>query len=216
MTILTEKIYPAEFILSEAPGKRSRTLVTIGLSQTLKAGAVLGAVLLGALSAAAAVAQAGNTGNGVFGAATVDAGAQTGDYKIVFIEPNTNLGNFQVVRPDGTVDGTGKVGTAYDGMINFTIADGATDFASGDLFTVTVSAAAATKVYKAINLAAVDGTQTVAGILYAAVTTDGSTTQKAVVIDADAEVNGGLLDYNGQTTATVNAGLLALGIKVRT
>lgn len=91
---------------------------------------------------AAAVALGTNTGNGVFGTATADAGADLGDYDIVFIEPASGLGTFLVYKPDGTIDGDGVVGTAYNGSINFTIADGATDFIAGDAFTVSVSVAA--------------------------------------------------------------------------
>src|SRR5258706_11860988 len=139
MTIKTERNYGGEFLISEAPGKRSREKITVAISQTLLAGAVLGAIALGAVTVAAAVALGSNTGNGVFGAATADSGAPAGDYKVLFIEPGTNLGTFAVYMPDGTLDGHGVVGTAYNGTINFTIADGATDFVSGDAFTVNVS-----------------------------------------------------------------------------
>lgn len=213
--MLTEKNYPAEFILSEAPGKRSRSVAQVPASQIIKAG-MLVAVLLTGASAGAAVAAAGNTGNGAFGAVTASAHAQAGNYSVVFIEPVTNLGTFQVVRPDGTVDGTGKVGTAYAGDIGFTIADGATDFVAGDLFTVPVTATG--KQIKPWNATASDGTQIVGGIAYADTVTAAGETAEAVYLDCDAEVNGNLLVYSATDAATVaagDAGLAAKGIKVR-
>lgn len=217
-----ESNYPAEFILSEAPGKRSRSIGKIAISQTLKAGTVLAAVLVGSITIGAAVAQVApaNAGNGVFGGVTTDDNSvMLGDWKIVFVATVTDLGNFQVVRPDGTVEGTGKVGTAYNGALNFTIADGSSDFKAGDLFTVTISQGAALKEYKAFNADGADGTQVPAGISYADVTTGASATVQAVVFDCDGEVNGGLLDYGTADAAKIAkavAGLASLGIKVRT
>lgn len=92
-------------------------------------------------TAGAAAALNTNVGNGVFGAVTADAGAMLGDYQIVIIEPGSNAGIFEVFKPDGTIDGDGTVAVAYDGSINFTLADGATDFAAGDAWTVTVGTA---------------------------------------------------------------------------
>lgn len=82
------------------------------------------------------------TGNGTITMASPSAatGAQIGAWKVVCAEPATNSGTFQVFAPDGTLDGVAVVGTAYDGGIKFTIADGATDFAAGAYFTVTVVA----------------------------------------------------------------------------
>jgi hypothetical protein len=83
-----------------------------------------------------------NTGNGVFGAVTVSAGAKIGGHVITMIEPGANVGTFIHEDPDGIIVGHGVVATAYSGGgLAFTIADGATDFVSGDQFTVTVSKA---------------------------------------------------------------------------
>lgn len=98
----------------------------------------------------ATVAQAfSGTGNGVLTLAD-PASAQdvkAGAYKVVFTEPATDLGRFQVFDPDGNLDGTGIVGTAYTGSVKFTIADGSTDFVVGDTFTLTV-----TLTYKTVGL----------------------------------------------------------------
>lgn len=86
---------------------------------------------------------AGNTGTGTITMAdpALAQTAQIGTYTVQLVQTGTDLGLFQVDRPDGTVDGYAKVGVAYDGQIKFTIADGGTDFALGDKFTVAVSSA---------------------------------------------------------------------------
>jgi hypothetical protein len=130
--------------------------------------AVLGAILTGTttVTAGAAVSASGGTpGNGVVGSLTADAGAPEGVYQIVFIEPAANAGTFQVIRPDGSVDGAGTVAVAYNGTINFTLADGATDFAVGDRIPVTVDYADA-GVFKhvQIDFAAVNGAANAVGV----------------------------------------------------
>jgi hypothetical protein len=88
-------------------------------------------------------ATAGNTGNGTMGAITVSSGAKTGDYTLMVIEPGANVGTFEIADPDGNLLPTrGVVASAYSAHgLAFTLADGATDFVSGDSFTITVSAA---------------------------------------------------------------------------
>src|SRR4051812_20335131 len=114
---------------------KKRTLLTG--EGALARGTLLGAVTVGA---AVAAAYAGNTGNGVFGAVTTGANAKPGVYNVVFVEPAANVGTFIVEDPDGNIVGRGNVAAAFNGPIAFTIADGATDFISGDGFTVTVAA----------------------------------------------------------------------------
>lgn len=83
----------------------------------------------------------GNTGAQTITAApTIGAGAKEGVYVITITEPASDAGVFQVEDPDGVVVGTGEVGTEYDADgLTFTISDGATDAASGDVHTITVS-----------------------------------------------------------------------------
>ena len=196
MAEFTEGAHSGEFLISEAEGTRSLDYITIAASQTLVVGQILGQVLVGALTGTAA-ALGTNTGNGTVGSITVDAGAALGDYTITILEPATNLGNFVVERPDGVIDGHGTVGTAYNGTVNFTLADGATDFVAGDSFRVTVVAADATAQaqYKALNLSATDGTQTAAAIIHDAVTTGVGVTESVAAVTRSAEVNGNLITY---------------------
>jgi hypothetical protein len=124
MPSLTETFHAEEFLVSEANGQRSRESVTIASGNaSLKAGSVLGKIAVGAGSSAAF---AGNTGNGVMGAITVSAGAKAGVYKLVFIEPGTDAGKFEVEGPDGVIIGTGTVAVAFSAAgIAFTLASSA-------------------------------------------------------------------------------------------
>lgn len=223
MTTLTENRHDAAFLLSEANGYRSRQSITLrnaGVAAiTLLAGTVLAAITTGALSAAA-TAFAGNTGNGAMGAVTVDAGAPTGTWKVLITEPATNAGNFIVERPDGSIDGQGDVAVAYNGGINFTLADGSTDFAAGDGFDIVVTAAAATGQgqYAIHDPEATDGRQIAAGILFGEVTVPASGTADGAAIVRDAEVRTAYLVWDdhdaGEKTAAI-AQLAALGIIAR-
>lgn len=86
-------------------------------------------------------ARAGNTGNGTITASpTITAGAKEGVYTITMLEPGTDAGEFVVSDPDGVDIGNGTVAVAFSGGgVAFTVADGSTDFAAGDQFTVTVT-----------------------------------------------------------------------------
>lgn len=100
-------------------------------------GVIVGATFAGTASSAAG---SGNTGNGVMGAITVSAGAKKGVYQLVIIEPGANAGVFEVRDPEGVFIDNGTVGVAYSaGGLAFTLADGATDFLSGDSFAITVA-----------------------------------------------------------------------------
>jgi len=90
---------------------------------------------------ATSAAWTGNTGNGVMGTVTATVGAQVGVHKFECIEPGTNVGTFLHQTPDGVIVSSRMiVASAYAaGGLSFTLADGATDFVSGDGFDITVS-----------------------------------------------------------------------------
>ncbi len=84
------------------------------------------------------------------GALTMDAstplltGYQFGVYKAMCIAAASNAGTFAVYDPGGVLLGTHTVaGAAFATQIKFAIADGDTDFAVGDTFTITVAQAVA-------------------------------------------------------------------------
>lgn len=178
-----------EHILSEANGYRSREHVILAPTvAALSPGTVLGRILTGARTVVAAVNGA-NTGNGVFAAApTADAGAPSGTYTVEITAAAANAGAFRVERPDGTLDGVGQVGVAYNGTVNFTLQDGAVDFVVGDRGTVTVTDAAGSQLYVPLNPAAADGSQNFAGILFGRAPINAGN-QRQVAHVRDAEIN---------------------------
>ena len=140
-----------------------------------------------------------------------------GDWTVVIIEPGTNAGKFEVRKPDGTLDGTGTVAVAYNGGINFTLAD-ATDFVAGDYITVNVAYAAGNMRYVMHDPEATDGSQVAAGILWRPVTTGVGETAQAVVTKRDAEIWSDRLEWDDQNDnekAAALADLAALGIVAR-
>lgn len=209
----TEAVHACEFLVSEASGSRSREVVTVLSGQDLVAGQVLGKVAVGTASSAA---YSGNTGNGTMGSVTVGLGAKAGAYRLTVIEPATNAGRFTVEDPDGIELGVGTVGSAFSaGGLSFTLADGATDFVSGDGFTITVAAGSGK--YVKVDPEGTDGRHKAVGILFGAVDATGGDAA-GVAFVRDCEVNQDLLDFDDLDSgeiATAIAELAALGIIVR-
>ncbi|HEY1028396.1 MAG TPA: head decoration protein [Pseudomonas sp.] len=209
--IKTEGVYTGEFLLSEANGSRSREEVVIAAgSGILKAGTLI--ALISAANALTSVAAPGNTGNGTIGSVTVTSAAAGGSYSLTITEAAANGGKFELVGPGGAVIGEGTVGEAFTGGgLTFTLGDGATDFANGDFFTLTVLANLGE--YTAYDDDGTDdGRRAASGILFASV--DATVNDvRAVGVMRDAEVIESLLtglDTNGR------ADLLAKGIVIRT
>lgn len=214
MAEISEGRFRGEFIFSEACGTRSLENVTIDTGD-LVAGTVLGKITKGNATGAAV---AGNTsGSGAITVtAAVGAGAKPGVYHAVCIEPATNLGKFLVTDPEGITVGVATVGTEFvGGGLTFTIAD-ATDFVSGDAFTITVAAGSGK--YVAFNQDGTNGSEIAAAILYDNVDAT-SADVEAVAYVRDCEVNGNELTWPSdieaaEKTAAI-AQLAALGIIVR-
>jgi len=205
MTELTEEQHAGEFIVTEANGSLSRESATVLSGQNLKAGHVLGKVAVGTATGAAV---SGNTGNGAISAVSAGATAKAGVYTANLIEPAANGGTFSVEDPDGVNVGTAVVGTPFAGPVNFTIADGATDFVAGDRFAITVAAGSGK--YKEYNPANTDGSQIAVAILYASVDATGGDTE-GVIIARHAEVNAEeLIWFSGADANQKAAGLAQL------
>ena len=101
---------------------------------------VTGVIAVGSSAySAAGVAAAGNTGNGAITAAPAPLpGIKRGVYRAVAI----GINKFELTDPAGIVVGTATVGMAWATQLGFTIAAGATAFAEGDQFNITVTATA--------------------------------------------------------------------------
>lgn len=219
MAAILEGKIPGDWLVHEGGSYYSREQGTLlagsGAVRNLKTGDVLGRVLTaGATSAPGA----GNTGNGAMGTVTVGAGAKPGVYRLVFIEPGTDAGEFMVEDPDGVIVGTGTVAVAFSGGgLSFTLADGATDFVSGDSFAITVAAGSGK--YVPLTIAGTDGRQWAAGILLNDKIVPDGADAEGVAIVRHATVNRANLGWpSGATSeqkAAAEAQLANLGIIVR-
>jgi hypothetical protein len=219
MPVLNQRNYLGDWLKFEGDNHYSREKVTIlagsGAERALLSGMVLGRVTKGA---AAGAAVAGNTGNGTITAApAVGAAAKPGVYRIVCIEPATDGGTFTVEDPDGILVGVAKVGVEFTTHLTFTIADGATDFASGDAFTITVAAGSG-KV-RQIDFAATDGSNLACGLLLLDATAPDGADCRAVAIVRKAIVSDNGIAWPSGATADQKAAavaqLKAAGILVR-
>lgn len=210
MSIKTEGVHAGEFLLSEANGSRSRENIVVSAG----AGKLAAGTLLGEITAANAMvptAAGGNTGNGTIGSIAITSDAVSGTYLLTITEAAANGGSFEVTSSSGAVIGTGEVGVAFEAAgIGFTLADGSTDFAEGDAFTLAVTANLGE--YLAYDGSGDDdGRRTASAILYGPVDAT-EVDAMAVGILRDAEVTERLLtglDANGRTD------LAELGIVIR-
>jgi head decoration protein D len=173
-----------KFVVDDDYCKEQETLAAgSGADNVAKIGTVLGR-LKAATVAVAAPAFTG-TGNGVLTRANpaYGVGVQAGTYKVRLIEAGADAGSFEVLRPDGTVDGIAEVGVAYTGQVKFTIADGATDFSAAAQFTLAVTVSAVSWKYWPLDLTAVNGIQNAAAVsLSQRTATDGGTDLKIVLL----------------------------------
>ena len=204
MTELVEKLHAGGFLISMPNGNLAVDNGTLVTGQNLTAGTVLGRTASAGTITGAAVA--GNTGNGTIGALTVGAGAKEGVYKLGIVEPAANAGEFVLEDPDGNAVGNGTVGVAFAGQINFTLSDGAVDFAAGDQFNITVSQLTAK--FKILNPTGTDGSERAGGILLADVNATAAD-QPCVVVARECEVNAAELTWPAAITAAEKSIALA-------
>jgi hypothetical protein len=207
--VSTETVHPFEFVLSEAPGQRSREVVTLASGSKYSAGQVLAASMTGTGE------KISGTGNGTVGSVTIGAQAQPGIYVLTCIAAAADAGTFSVVAPDGSQLPNLTVAAAYSSShISLTVADGSTDWGVGAVIHVTVTLAN----YVALNPAGSAGAQTAAVICagdYDATTA----AQSGVVIARDAEVSSAQLAWPSGISAAnksiATQRLAARGITVR-
>lgn len=206
--INSETLHTASYLGESAPHNiiNEEIIVQSGAG-ILKPGTVLGYVTKGALSVVT-TARAGNTGNGSIGSPTADAGVAPGAYTVTIIEPAANAGTFVVERPDGTEEGTGTVGVAYNGAVNFTLADGATDFVAGDAFVIQVTAAAVNK-YVLHDAALTNGAEAAAAILYNKVDATSADVKAVATVRGPATIFEPYLTFKAGISAANKAAALA-------
>ena len=177
---------------------------TVGTSQTASSTTIT--------ATSASVVAGTNTGNGAMGAVTVSNAAIPGAYVLTIKKAATNAGDFQVVNPNGVMVGNGTVAVAFTGGgLAFTLADGATDFAVGDTFTITVAAGSGN--YAMHDNSGTDGRETAAAILFDAV--DATLANAAgVSIARNAEVNADEITWKtGMSDGNKTAGIASLATR---
>jgi hypothetical protein len=196
---LSEKAHAGSFILSEANRYRSRENIVVNSGQgVVEPGTVLGRIL----AAAAAVAGT-NTGNGtVTVGAAIGIRTQIGIYKLVCVAIAANAGTFNLYGPDGSLIRQITVGggATVSDHLTITIADGATDFAAGDSFTIEVTGGD----YEALDTAATTGEQAAAAVLLDRVDAT-SADVKAVGLVRSCELNSNELTWPAGISAANKA-----------
>lgn len=150
MAVLLEPVHAGEFLAWEASAFL-RESITVLSGQNLNPGAVVGRVAFGV--GRASVPAVVGTGNGTMSNVFVGPEVERGNYVVTLITAIANGGVFSVVTPSGKrlADLTLTVGaggtTLYRSRhLNFSIADGSTDFVPADAFTVVVGTTAPTVV----------------------------------------------------------------------
>lgn len=204
-----------------------RDVVTMNdAAATLDIGTVVGKYLASPTATAGAIVGTGNGAIGTITATSVSSLA-TGVYTLKVVKAVANAGDFVVIDIHGDVMGNGSVGTAFSsGGLAFTLADGATDFAVGDMIPITV---AGTTKWKLVEATATDGSQVAAGIIIGdntgfsrSVTLPANTDTKVLILArGPAEVSksvltfGASVDTAGELSSAYSQ-LKALGIMVET
>jgi len=184
-SVLTEGTYLNDLLKWEMENYHSREQVTVLAGQNLVMGSVIGKIKIGSVPTSGTAGT--NTGNGTCGSVTGGAKAKVGVYTLRCVGVAANGGIFSVRDPDGEALPDAVMGAYTNSAINFTLTDGATDFALGDSFTITVSAGSG-KV-KELNLTGIDGSEDAYGIMIAGVdTTTPSADKQAVAIVRDAQI----------------------------
>lgn len=190
----SETFYPDNLRAGDYPMQTSSE--TLGSSENLGPGVILGKKTVGAV-ATTGLADAGNTGDGTCTGVTAGAKVKAGGYTLNCVLAATNGGTFEVMAPDGRQIGLAMVGVAFTSdEINLTINDGTTDFAVGDIFTITTPAGAGT--LASVNSAAVDGTAIVHSVLLES--TDASGGDVACPVALTGEFNSNALSVGGSDT----------------
>lgn len=214
LSAVTETAHGPEFLLSEAPGRRSRQNVVVAASQTLLAGHVVGKITQGAKVAAAAAGSPAPVAATITAAPTAALNTKLGVHRIVCrVGGSGAASKWEHYDPDGRFVGivTGATEYAGGGLSGLTIADPGTDPVAGEAFNVTVTEPApASGRIVMHDPEALNGAQTAYGVITSDVTTAAEETAQAVVIARDAEVITARLKWDDQDAAEKAAALATL------
>ncbi len=202
-TVFTEAVHPMAPLIKKIHNL-SLDEVIIAANQTIVVGQVLGQLGVTANFTTVGAVNANNVGTCTIGSISANAAAVNGNYQITLLQTSSTA-EFEVSSPAGTIDGTGKIGTAYTGNgINFTITNGGTA-TIGDQFTVTVTTPfdEGGFQYKAWSPGATDGSQIAVGVALYPATTGAGVTAKITAAMRDSVVR--LSDLTFDTASFVGS-----------
>lgn len=147
----------------EQENHHSREKIDVLAAQVLVPGSVLGQVRI----ATAPTSGTGvGTGNGTMTSVTSGKNTIVGTYTATCIAVDGNASSWSVKNPNGSALPAATAGIAYTSEeLNFTIADGGTDFVVGDTFTVAVTVGGLQ--HRALSIGAVDGSGVASGLSFA-------------------------------------------------
>lgn len=117
-------------------------VISQAITLEANSGALLRGTVLGLKLTGAVAAKLSGGGNGNVAAASVTLGreAMAGVYRLTCTAEDTDAGTFKVQAPDGRRLADLTVASAYSSThISLTVPDGTTDWAEGDVITVTVT-----------------------------------------------------------------------------
>ena len=215
MTTFTEPDNLKDFLVWEEDRGYSRDEVTFLSGETISLGEVVGKVSL--TCPATGTADGDNTGDGTCGGVTAGSKAKIGTYTLTCTAETEDAGTFTVKDPDGFALADATVAVAYSNdHINFTLADGAEDFDTGDIFTIEITAGSGK--YVEVDATAVDGSQNAAGIAIADYDASSADTSGVIIAREAIIVTSNLVWPDGATEGQKTAWLADLaqnGIIVR-
>jgi hypothetical protein len=212
MAAITEGMHEGEFIGELAMGIGYHVdEITLQTPEDLAAGSLLSATETGTPTATAGApfsAGGGTVGNGAVSAVSADAGAMEGDWLVEIVGAAGATAAFKVLRPDGSIDGQGNVGTAYNGTgsINFTIADGATDYGPNMFVPITVAYDGDDHAPEYVEY---DGTGTVDAVLMKATDASAADVLTTALVRGPAVINKNDLTWASGIDASEQAAALA-------
>jgi len=205
-TVLTEGKYLNDLLKWEMENYHSREQVTVLGGQDLVMGSVIGKIKIGTVPTTGTAGT--NTGNGTCVSVSGGAKAKVGVYTLRCVGVAANGGIFSVRDPDGEALPDAVMGAYTNSAINFTLTDGATDFALGDSFTITVPAGSG-KV-RELNLTGIDGSEDAYGIMTAGADTTVAQKQVAFTSGGAAELQPGMVVTGATGGATAQVVSLTL------
>jgi hypothetical protein len=219
MTALTMNPTLGDLIKSGWDRNVSIDTATVKSGANRLIGTVMAAITVDPTNSGITVTAGTNTGNGTFtkdATAAAQAGVWVGSYTVKIYKAVTNGGEFAVYRPDGSLVGLGSVGVTFNNEIKFAIADGATDFAVGDSWTVAIPAGSG-KLVPLVQTAQTDGTHRIHSVLTVDTASASADVSAPVLARGPVAVASDRLIWDASFTTAAQktaawANLLALGI----